>query len=84
MKISELNRWLSDLPKVIKDKDGDTIVDCRLTFYLSSEYESYRWTASYYYCSEYDFHLMCGYGTTLVEAVNHLRRVLKDYLSHSG
>lgn len=79
--ISELNKWLSDLPGIIKYKDGDRIIDCELTFYFNNEYECYRWTAAYH-CSEYDCHLMCGYGITLVEAVNHLRRVLKDYPKH--
>lgn len=79
--ISELNEWLSDLPQVVKYKDGDVIVDCRLTFYFSNE--EYKWTAAYH-CGEYDYHLMCGYGKTLIEAVNHLRKVLKDYRKHRG
>ena len=81
--ISELNKWLSDLPQIIKYKDGDVIVNCQLVFYYCKDYygDERKWVAAYH-CSEYDCHLMCGYGVTLVEAVNHLRKVLKDYRKH--
>lgn len=82
--ISELNKWLSDLPQIIKYKDGDAIVGCQLVFYYSKEYKgANKWTAAYH-CSEFDYHLMCGNGSTMIEAVNHLRRVLKDYRKHRG
>lgn len=81
--ISELNKWLSDLPQIIKYKDGDAIVNCQLVFYYCKDYygDERKWVAAYH-CSEYDYHLMCGYGVTLVEAINHLRKVLKDYRKH--
>lgn len=80
IEISELNKWLSDLPEVIKYKDGDAIVDCRLSFYFhkGNKTEKSSWTVAYH-CVEYNYFLMCGHGETLVKAVNHLRRVLKDY-----
>lgn len=82
--ILELNEWLSDLPQVIKYKDGDAIMDCWLTFSYLKEYKGKsKWVAAYY-CGEYDYYLMCGYGVTLIEAVNHLRRVLKDYREHES
>lgn len=81
-KIFELNKWLSDLPEIIKYKDGDEIVDCRLTFYFHKDGE-YKWTAAYH-CSEYDYHLIYGFGDTLVDAVNYLRKALKEYRKHRG
>lgn len=80
--ISELNKWLSDLPEIVKYKDGDVIVDCRLTFYFHKNGE-HKWTAAYY-CEEFDYFLLHGFGDTIVAAVNHLRRVLKDYRKHRG
>lgn len=72
--VSELNEWLSDLPETIKYKDGDTIMEFCLNFYFRKS--NHKWVAAYT-CD--DCHLMCGYGNTLVKAVNHLRRILKCY-----
>lgn len=77
IKINELNKWLSDLPEIIKYKDGEEIVDCRLTFYFHKSGNP-LWTAAYY-CMEFDYFLFCGHGDTIVAAVDHLRRVYKDF-----
>lgn len=77
--ISELHKGLSDLPKIVKYRDGDEIVDCQLCFYKDEQ----MWVAAYH-CSVYDCHLMCGYGDTAISAINHLRKVLKDWRKHRG
>ena len=82
--ISELNKWLSDLPQTIRYGDGDEVVECSLVFYFNKDHEGDdKWTAAYH-CGEYDYRFMCGYGATLVDAVNHLRAVLKDYRRRRG
>lgn len=76
IEIAELNKWLSKLPEIIRYKDGEEVVDCRLTFYFHNG-DVPSWTAAYY-CSEYDYFACCGYGKTIVEAVNHLHKVYRD------
>lgn len=82
IKIAELDKWLSDLPEIIKYKDGEEVVECRLTFYFHKSGDTH-WTAAYY-CREYDYFVCHGFGDTLIAAVKHLRRVLKDFRKRKG
>lgn len=75
-KIVELNDYLDDLPEVIMYEDGEEMVKCRLCFYYSSTDAKHKWTAAYH-CSEYDYFVICGYGNTITEAVDHLRKLYK-------
>lgn len=75
-KITELNKWLSDLPTVVRYKYGEEMTDCRLVFFFNKVTEQ-QWTAGYY-SGEFDYFVMCGYGNTIVEAVGHLRKLYKD------
>lgn len=74
--MDELTRLLDKMPEVIRVKDGDLVVNCKLTFYYSHKYKEPKWTASYH-CVEYDYLLCCGYGNTLFDAVRHLRRTMR-------
>ena len=76
IEITELNEWLTDLPTTLRYRDGEEIVDCCLTFYFHKD-GSHKWTVAYY-CREYDYFVVCGYGDTIVEAVTHLRKLYKD------
>lgn len=69
--MDRINEMLDKLPEVLRVKDGDEIVDCRLSFFYSKN--KHRWTAAYY-CTEYDYFLSCGYGDTISEAIKHLKK----------
>lgn len=73
--MDELTRLLDSMPEVIRVKDGDEVVNCRLAFYYSKS--KHRWSAGYY-SSEFDYFLSCGYGDTLIEAVKHLKRTIRN------
>lgn len=81
--MDELNKLLSRLPEKLKYKDGDEIVECGLTFFFRKHSSRYQWTAGYY-CMEMDYFLMCGYGNTIIEAAQHLERLVKEYLRRRG
>ena len=73
--MDKLDDIFGKMPEVIRVKDGDVITDCCLTFSYYSK--KHKWTAAYY-SSEFDYYLSCGYGDTLVDALKHLRRTIKD------
>lgn len=79
--MDRLNRILDKMPEVIRVKDGDEIVDCRLSFFYNKE--RHKWTASYY-CTEFDYFLSCGYGDTIIKAVKHLKRTVRDIKVGNG
>lgn len=73
--MDEVTKMLDKMPEVIRVKDGDEIVDCRLSFYYSKEKR--KWTAAYH-CGVLDYFLSCGYGDTIAEAVEHLKRTIRN------
>lgn len=76
--ILELNKRLDKIPEVIRVKDGDEIVNCRLCMFYNKSYKGERkWTVGYY-STENDYFLSCGYGSTITEAVEHLKRTIKN------
>ena len=70
---NRLEELLSELPEIIKWRDKDDMLLGRLGLYYHKD-RHYKWSALYY-CVEYDFVLMCGYGKTPVEAVEHLNKL---------
>lgn len=74
--MDEINKVLDKMPEVIRVKNDDEIVDCRLAFFYHKD-RRHNWTASYY-CAEYDYFLSCGYGGTITEAIKHLKRTIQD------
>lgn len=78
----ELEKILSKLPETIKYKDGKEMVSARLGLHFH-KCGTPRWTIAYY-CAEYDYIVMCGYGKTAVEAANHLLKLYKKTPKKNG
>ena len=82
--MDELNKLIAKLPESLKYKDGDEIVECGLTFFFRrGANDAFKWAAAYY-CTEHDYFLMCGYGSTIYSAALHLKRLIADYRRHRG
>lgn len=81
LKVSELNDWLSDLPQIIKHKDGDKVRYYQLTFYFcKSSNRSDKWIASY--TCEGEIYLISECGPTLTSAASQLKQSLDLYYKY--
>lgn len=74
--MSELDKLLRWMPFKKLYQDGDVEVECRLIFIPTRGNKHYSWSCGYY-CFEYDYWLVCGYGNTPEEALLHLKKQLK-------